>query len=374
MISMEKLIFRKFFNDTLGFFLLGTLTLSLIVWVIQAVNYLDFVSEDGHSFKVYFYYTLLNFPKIFSRLVIFMFFISIFYTIIKYDDKNELIIFWTNGIRKREFFNFIINFSLIFVILQLILNIFIVPNTQDKARSYIRSSNIDYFPSLIKSKKFVSVVEDLTLFIERKDKNGGLYNIFLKETKGNSTSQIISAREGMLKKDKDNFYLVLYDGNIIDSKNDNSNIISYKKTTINLSSYSTKTTVDPKIQEQSTKLLIKCVVSIFKYGKSFKEKNLDCNKKKVSIVIEELYKRLLIPFYIFIVAIIGSCLIFTTNKLKNNLLFKYLIFIFGIVFIAISQVISQYANEISLNSLMISLLPFLTLLLFYIFIQFRMKE
>ena len=371
---MEKLIFRKFFNDTLGFFLLGTLTLSLIVWVIQAVNYLDFVSEDGHSFKVYFYYTLLNFPKIFSRLVIFMFFISIFYTIIKYDDKNELIIFWTNGIRKREFFNFIINFSLIFVILQLILNIFIVPNTQDKARSYIRSSNIDYFPSLIKSKKFVSVVEDLTLFIERKDKNGGLYNIFLKETKGNSTSQIISAREGMLKKDKDNFYLVLYDGNIIDSKNDNSNIISYKKTTINLSSYSTKTTVDPKIQEQSTKLLIKCVVSIFKYGKSFKEKNLDCNKKKVSIVIEELYKRLLIPFYIFIVAIIGSCLIFTTNKLKNNLLFKYLIFIFGIVFIAISQVISQYANEISLNSLMISLLPFLTLLLFYIFIQFRMKE
>ena len=371
---MEKLIFRKFFNDTLGFFLLGTLTLSLIVWVIQAVNYLDFVSEDGHSFKVYFYYTLLNFPKIFSRLVIFMFFISIFYTIIKYEDKNELIIFWTNGIKKRDFFNFIINFSLIFVILQLILNIFIVPNSQDKARSYIRSSNIDYFPSLIKSKKFVNVVEDLTLFIERKDKNGGLYNIFLKESKGNATSQIISAREGKLKKDKDNFYLILYDGNIIDSKNDNSNIISYKKTTINLSNYSTKTTVDPKIQEQSTKLLIKCVISIFKYGKSFKEKNLDCNQKKVSIVIEELYKRILVPFYIFIVAIIGSCLVFTSNKFKNRSLFKYLIFIFGIVFIAISQVISQYANEISFNSLMISFFPFLILLLFYIFIQFRMKE
>ena len=53
---MEKLIFRKFFADTIWFFLLGTLSLSLIVWVIQAVNYLDFVSEDGHSFKVYFLY------------------------------------------------------------------------------------------------------------------------------------------------------------------------------------------------------------------------------------------------------------------------------------------------------------------------------
>ena len=371
---MEKLIFRKFFNDTLGFFLLGTLTLSLIVWVIQAVNYLDFVSEDGHSFKVYFYYTLFNFPKIFSRLVIFMFFISIFYTIIKYEDKNELIIFWTSGIRKKEFFNFIVHFSLFFVILQLILNIFIVPNSQDKARSYIRSSNIDYFPSLIKSKKFVNVVEDLTLFIERKDRNGSLYNIFLKESKDNSTSQIISAREGKLKKDRDNFYLVLYDGNIIDSKNDNSNIISYKKTTINLSSYSTKTTVDPKIQEQSTNLLLKCVISIYKYKESFKEKNLDCNQQKISVVIEELYKRILVPFYIFIVAIIGACLVFTSSKLKNKSLFKYLIFAFGVISIVISQVISQYANEISINSIIVSLFPFILLLLFYIFIQLKMKE
>ena len=50
---MEKLIFKKFFIDTTIFLIIGTLSLTLIVWVIQAVNYLDFVSEDGHSFKVY---------------------------------------------------------------------------------------------------------------------------------------------------------------------------------------------------------------------------------------------------------------------------------------------------------------------------------
>ena len=102
---MEKLIFRKFFFDIIGFFLIGILCLSLIVWVIQAVNYLDFVSEDGHSFKVYFYYTVLNFPKIFSRLLLFMFFLSIFYTISRYEEKNELIIFWVNGIKKSELLN-----------------------------------------------------------------------------------------------------------------------------------------------------------------------------------------------------------------------------------------------------------------------------
>ena len=60
---MEKLIFKKFFRDTLSFFLIGTISLSLIVWVIQAVNYLDFVSEDGHSFKVYFFLYTIKFSK-----------------------------------------------------------------------------------------------------------------------------------------------------------------------------------------------------------------------------------------------------------------------------------------------------------------------
>ena len=40
--------------------------MGLIVWTIQAINYFDFVSEDGHGLKVYFLYTLLNFPKNYS--------------------------------------------------------------------------------------------------------------------------------------------------------------------------------------------------------------------------------------------------------------------------------------------------------------------
>ena len=86
----KKLIFKKFLIDNTYFFLLTALSLSLIVWVIQAVNFLDFVSEDGHGLKVYFIYTLLNFPKIFAKLMPIMFFISLYYTINKYDEKNEL--------------------------------------------------------------------------------------------------------------------------------------------------------------------------------------------------------------------------------------------------------------------------------------------
>ena len=66
----KKLIFEKFFKDILNFFLLMLGSVSLIVWVIQAVNFLDFVTEDGHGLSVYFSYSLLNFPKIINRIIL----------------------------------------------------------------------------------------------------------------------------------------------------------------------------------------------------------------------------------------------------------------------------------------------------------------
>ena len=76
---MHKIIFNKIAYDIVIFFIISSISLTLIAWVIQAVNFLDIVSEDGHSLKVYFIYTSLNIPKIFSKILI-LFFLSPFFT------------------------------------------------------------------------------------------------------------------------------------------------------------------------------------------------------------------------------------------------------------------------------------------------------
>ena len=363
---MEKLIFRKFFKDTFYFFIIGTISLSLIVWVIQAVNYLDFVSEDGHSFKVYFLYTLLSFPKIFSRLILFMFFISIFYNLSRYEEKNELLIFWTNGVRKTEFVNFIIKFSLIIVFIHLFFNIYIVPKSQDAARSYIRSSSIDYFPSLIKSKQFVSNVKGLTLFVEEKKEDGELLNIFLKDNKNKNKSQIISAKKGIIKKDN-SYYLILFDGN-----EKSTNILSYNKTQINLSNYQTRSTIDPKIQEQSSQLLSKCIISIYKFNKPFNENVLICNQKTFLKVVEEMYKRIIIPFYVIIIAVVASSLLLKSENENNFVRFKIIIFCMGIMFIILSQLLTGYLGTLGILNILLIFFPFIITFFIYFSIQKRL--
>ena len=105
--------------------------------------------------------------EIFSRILPFCVFVSIFYTLNRYEVKNELVIFWNIGINKIKFVNVLVIFSLLFLFLQIFLNALIVPKTLDSAREYIRNSKVDFFPNLIKEKKFIDVVENLTIFVEK---------------------------------------------------------------------------------------------------------------------------------------------------------------------------------------------------------------
>ena len=80
---MNKLIFKKILNDYLIFFSITLISASLVVWIFQAVNFLDIMIEDGRGYVTYLYYSLLNFPKIISRLLPFVCFFSFFFILNK---------------------------------------------------------------------------------------------------------------------------------------------------------------------------------------------------------------------------------------------------------------------------------------------------
>ena len=141
---MKKLLFRKILFDCLIFFLITLISLSLIIWVFQAVNFLDLMTEDGRDYLVYASYSLLNFPKIISRIMPFSIFFSFLYIISKYELNNELLILWNFGINKIQFVNFILKFSIILTLIQIVITSFVVPTSQNIGRSVIRSSNINF--------------------------------------------------------------------------------------------------------------------------------------------------------------------------------------------------------------------------------------
>ena len=213
-----------------------------------------------------------------------MFFISLFYTLTKYEEKNELLIFWLNGVHKLTFLKNLLIYSIFFLTIQILLTTIIVPKTQDMARSYIRSSTMDFFPKLIKEKTFIDAISNLTIYIEKKDKNGELSNIYLKEklTKVGDESQTIYAKKGRLIKKNNQHWLIMNNGKIINQKAKKSTVFSFEETRVNLSKYSSKTTTFPKIKELNTKILLECVRSLYlKQYYMSENRFLTCEKKHI---------------------------------------------------------------------------------------------
>ena len=363
----EKIVLKKFLVNNSYAFLLSSISITFVVWAIQAVNNLDIVSEDGHSFLIYFYYTILAFPKIFSDLLPIIFFTTIFYTIIKYENNNELKIFWINGINKIQFYNVILRYTVLFFFIQILLTSLLIPYLQNKGKTYIKESTLDFFPSLFQPKKFIDTVDKLTIFIDTKNSNDEFTNIYLKdETDGQP--RIIIAKKGQLLVSGDKRILRLLNGQYINiNKFGKVTSFNFEKTDFNLSKFLTKTTTYRKLQERQTSELLICAHSLLIKKEPLKNKKeaINCNLNSIREIMSEIYKRFFKPLYLFLLSSIVIFLLTSNNEESKFKKIKLFIFSFGIFFIILSEISVDYSGKNNISLLISIFFPLIIFLVLY---------
>jgi lipopolysaccharide export system permease protein len=367
---MKKIIFRKLLLDCLTFFFLALFGISAIIWVFQAVNFLDIMIEDGRNYNVYFSYTLLNFPKIITRILPFALFFSISYTFIKYEANNELIVFWNHGVSKISIINFFFWISVLIMLIQILLMSIVVPKSQELARSKLRTSGIDYFESLIKPKKFNDTIKELTIFAEDKDDNEEFKNIYIKKNNEKKGFQITFAKKGVFELKGNKRVLVLYEGQTLTQKNEKITNFDFSKSDFGLTNMDSHLVTHKKTQEQSTKSLIKCIQSIL----GVKNFNIiNCNKNNPRNIYKELFKRIIKPFYLPVLVLISLLLILTS---KENLKYnknKFLIFFLGFGIIILSESSLGYVTNNLMKNISILVLPIILTLIIYLIFIYKLK-
>jgi len=370
---MKKLIFRKITKDTISLFLLLCLTIGVIVWVIQAVNYLDYVTQDGHGLKTYFLYTLFNFPKIIHRIIPFIFFISIFIIIINYELKNELLIFWINGISKIKFANRILIISILLLFFQIIVGSFISPLYQYKARAYLKNSDINFFTSLIKEGKFINIVDGLTIFINNRKENNVFKNIFIDDS-SKIQKKMIYAKSGKIIDQNNQKIFRLFDGKVLNKDKIKVNIFEFEQIDFSLSDYSTNTILVPKIQEIPSGQLYKCYLDLRKNKIIIKNDNFKCEKSISKEIKQELLKRFYKPLYIPLIALVCCFLILIP---KNDIFFnrnRRNVFLFGFIALILSESSLRYSTSSNVALLFYLVAPWLIFLITYIYFFQKVKN
>jgi len=372
---MKKILFRKLLIDCLKFFIISLLSTSIIVWVFQAVNYLDIMIEDGRSHVVYINYTLLNYPKIISRILPFALFFSFSYVLARSEIENELVVFWTIGIAKIEIINFFLKFSLIIIVIQIFLTSFLVPKSQEIARTIIKSSNIDFIESHIKPKRFNDTIKNLTIYTDLKDENNNLVNIYIKKG-GEENYQITFAKKGKFSIKNGNKILVLYDGETIQGTGDKITNFKFSESDFSMSNLDTNSITSYKTQETSTIELLKCIENYLSGNLNINNHNsitLNCNLNNIHNVYKEIYKRNIIPLYIPILILISLIHIMISKENINFTKFRVILFIIGLSLIILSESSLSLINSIHYSNLRMSIIPILIFIIIYLWIQKKLS-
>ena len=277
-----------------------------------------------------------------------------------------------------EIVNFIFKVSIFLMLLQMILSSLLVPKTQDLARSFLRSSNVNFFGNFIKPQKFNDTIKGVTIYAEKKDNEGTLFNLYLKRELRKNEFQITYAKKGVFKEIGNTPILELFEGATITSRDNEITNISFSKSDFSLANLKSNTTTYKKTQEISSISLIKCIKNFYSLDKiQFERKSKEienCETENIKNIFKEFYKRFIIPFYIPILSLIPLILI-TISK-ENSIYHKLrlITFLIGLTIIIFSETTIRFISNFTIQNLSIISIPISLLLLFYISLFFKFKD
>lgn len=341
---LQNKIYQNYILEILKTFAVVLFAFSIIALTVRAVNFLDLIVENGYPLSTYFKYSFLNFLGITPKFIPFSFLVAITVFLIKHLQNNELLILWTTGIKKIQVVNILFCSSVIVLIIYLVFTTILTPLSLNKSRSLLNQEEFNSILPTLKTQEFNDTFKGIILFVEKKIKNE-IQNVFLQD-KGNHFKNLSSnisknsvtyiiAQKGIVENKK----IFLLNGQIISTAkgNSRSEIIKFDQLNIDLSNINTNTIKNPKIQETSTLKLINCLVDSAL-------SNPNCTAKNE--IISSLNRRMILPFYIPILALFCSLLLINSKKLylNKNIVFGYSFFL--LIFVELSVRLTGINNFI----------------------------
>jgi len=235
----------------------------------------------------------------------------------------------------------------------------------DMYRSQAIEAYVDY--GLV-GDKVNDTLKRITIYSEKKDLDGNLYNLYLKKEIDKNNFQITYAKKGVFREYDNIPVLVLFDGETITGKNNEITNVSFSKSDFPINNTETNSFVtQQKTQELSSFNLFRCVKFLISNKKNKDNpKIINCSKNNSDNIFKELYKRFIIPFYILILSLVPLLLIIMSKENTKYQKLKFTTFLIGLFFIIFSETTIRLISDSFAKNIIISFLPIVFIITLYL--------
>ena len=217
--------------------LLIAISLTSIVWLMQALRFIDYIVNQGVSILLFLKLTLLLVPSLFMTILPPAFFCAVIFTYNKLKTDSELIVMQSMGLDKWRLTQPALRVAIGFTVLAYVLALYVQPLSFRIFKDLQVFLRNNYVSILLQEGVFSSPVDGLTVFIRERHDDGTLRGIIVQDSRKQGNTVTMMAEQGVLVQTPAGPRFLLENGNRQEMRSGKLSFLNYDNYTLDVSLY-----------------------------------------------------------------------------------------------------------------------------------------
>ncbi len=218
--------------------LVVSLSLTSIVWLTQALRFVDFIVNRGVSVLTFMHLTLLLIPSLLLVVLPFSLFVSALFVYNRLLSDSELVVMSSSGLSHWQLARPALQVAAITGLLCYAISLYLLPVTYREFKDMQNFLRDNYASLLLQEGVFNSPVEGLTVFLRERNPNGTLRGILVHDNRDPQKAVTMMAQEGKLVKGpQGTHYFILKNGNRQEMNKGKLSVLNFESYPVDISFY-----------------------------------------------------------------------------------------------------------------------------------------
>lgn len=281
-----------------GTALIVAFSLTSIVWLTQALRFIDFIVNRGVSAFTFLKLTALIIPSLLFVVLPLTLFIAVMFIYTRLMSDSELVVLQNAGLSRFQISKPVLLAGLAATLFAYFISFYALPTTYRQFKDMQSFLRDNYASLLLQEEVFNTPVEGMTVFVRERDQQTGLLKgILVHDNRDTENPVTMMAQQGQLEQTRQGPRFLLYQGNRQEMRDGKLSFLKFDNYTIDLSFYTNKVS---KRDRKPEELFI---------GELFTE--ADHNAERRGELLAEAHQRIIWPLYNLALALFAAATLLT---------------------------------------------------------------
>lgn len=220
--------------------LLVTFSLTSIVWLTQALRFIDFIVNQGISTRAFLTLTILLIPSLLLMILPVGLFAATLFTYNKLQNDSELVAMEAAGLSLWRLAIPAMTVCSGVVVLAYVISLYLMPISQGRFRDMQAFLRNNYVSLLLQEGVFSSPVEGLTVFVREREKDGTLKGVLVHDSRQELMPITMMAETATLMETPQGPRFLLKNGNRQEMRDGKLSLLNYESYVLDVSLYASQ--------------------------------------------------------------------------------------------------------------------------------------